>query len=109
MDFGDVVVATRDTDLVRLHQHVGVGEAGRRLEAVGGKLDQQPERILEIDRIHEAAILDAAVLDAALVEPRNSLQEGHPRHRERDMVDAADIGRRAPLDRGAAFIREDGD
>ena len=58
-----------------------MGEARRRLEAVGGELDQQAERILEIDRIDEAAILDAAVLDAALVEPGDRLQEGDARHR----------------------------
>jgi hypothetical protein len=43
----DVVVAPLHTELVRLEQHVGVGEAERRLEAVRGELDQEPERILE--------------------------------------------------------------
>jgi len=29
-------------------QHVGVRVARRRLEAIGGKLDEQPERVLEV-------------------------------------------------------------
>ena len=43
----DVVVAALDAQPVRLEQHVGVGVAGRRLEAVGGELDQQPERVVK--------------------------------------------------------------
>jgi hypothetical protein len=53
-----------------------VWPAGR-LEAVGRELDQQPERVAEVDRVHEAAVLDAAVLDPALVEPLDRLPE-HP-------------------------------
>ena len=92
---GDVVVAALDAELVRLEQHVGVGEAERRLEAVRRELDQQPERVLEVDRVHEAAVLDAAVLDPALVEPLHRLVEGRLRERERDVVHAAGVGRRA--------------
>src|SRR5215475_12614452 len=64
----DVVVAALDAEPVRLEQDVGVRVAERRLEAVRRELDQQPERILEVDRVHEAAVLDAAVTDIALVE-----------------------------------------
>src|ERR1700694_3257247 len=63
----DVVVAILRTDLVRLEQHIGVRVSGRWLKAVGGKLDEQPERVGEVDRVHEAPILDATVLDSALV------------------------------------------
>src|SRR4051794_6687272 len=75
MRLGNVVVAASDPQPVRLEQHVCVGEAERRLEAVRGELDREPERILEVDRVHEAAVLHAAVLDPALVEPRHRLAE----------------------------------
>src|SRR6185436_6057905 len=68
MDFGDVVIVARDPDAMRFHENVGMSETGGRLEAIGRKFDQQAERIGEIDRIHEAAVLDAAMLDAALVQ-----------------------------------------
>src|SRR3954466_6522937 len=58
---GDVVVAAFDAQLVGLQQHLRVRVRIRRLEAVGRELDQQAERVLEVDRVHEAAVLDAAV------------------------------------------------
>ena len=91
----DVVVAARDAQAVGLEQDRGVGRAGRRLEAVRGELDQQPERVGEVDRVHEAAVLDAAVLDAALVEPLDRLGERRLRDRERQVVHAARVHRRA--------------
>jgi hypothetical protein len=33
-----------------------VRDAGGRLEAVRGELDQEAERVLEVDRVHEAPI-----------------------------------------------------
>ena len=90
----DVVVAALDAEPVRLEQHLGVREAVRRLEAVRGQLDQQPERVLEVDRVHEAAILDAAVADAALVEPLDDLRERRLGEREGDVVDVAGLRRR---------------
>ncbi len=93
MDAADVVVAAGDADLVRLEQHVGVREPVRRLEPVRGELDQQPERVLEVDRVHEPAVLDAAVADPALIEPLDRLVEGRLRDREREVVDAARVGR----------------
>src|SRR3954468_20008500 len=71
----DAALAALDAQLVGLQEDVGVGGAVRRLEAVGGELDQQPERVGEVDRVHEAAVLDAAVADAALVEALDSLGE----------------------------------
>ena len=105
----DVVVAALDAQLVRLEQHVGVREAGGRLEAIRGELDQQPERVREVDRVHEAAVLDAAVLDAALVEPLDGLGERDLRDRERDVVHAAGIGRRAGRIGRPALVGEDRD
>src|SRR3954453_23468452 len=84
----DVVVAALDPELVRREQDVRVGVAVRRLEAVRGELDQQAERVLEVDRVHEAAVLDAAVADAPLVEPLDGLAEGGVRDREGEVVDA---------------------
>ncbi len=59
---GDVVIAALDAKLVRLEQNVRVGVAERRLEAIRGELDQEAERILEVDRVHEAAVFHAGVL-----------------------------------------------
>src|SRR5918995_5952909 len=82
---GDVVVASPDPDLVRLQQHVDVRVAERRLEAVRAELAQQAQRILEVDRVHEATVLDAAVTDRALVEPRHRLLERRLRDGEGDV------------------------
>ena len=106
---GDVVVAALDAELVRLEQHVGVRVAVRRLEAVRRELDQQAERVLEVDRVHEAAVLDAAVLDPALVEPLDRLAERRLREREGDVVHAAGLGRRPVRVGLALLVGEDGD
>src|SRR5215213_3288186 len=105
----DVVVAALHAQVMRPHQHVGVGVAGRRLEAIGGELDQQPERVLEVDRVHEAAVLGAAVADAALVEALDRLRERGLRDREGEVVDAPGVGRRAAAVALAPLVREDGD
>src|SRR5690242_14453514 len=44
----DVRVAAVHPQQVRLEQDVGVGQSGRRLETVGGKLDQQPQGVGEV-------------------------------------------------------------
>src|SRR5262249_10346175 len=62
----DVVVAALDAQLVRLEEDVGVRVAEGRLESIRGELDQEPERVVEVDRVHEAAVLDAAVADLPL-------------------------------------------
>src|SRR5829696_313889 len=101
----DVVVAALHAQVMRPHQHVGVGVAGRRLEAIGGELDQQPERVLEVDRVHEAAVLGAAVADAALVEALDRLRERGLRDREGEVVDAPGVGRRAAAVALAPLVR----
>jgi hypothetical protein len=53
--------------LMRLDEHLGMGRPGRGLEAIGGKFDQQAQRVLEVNRIHEAPVLDAAVGNAAFL------------------------------------------
>ncbi|MCY1234931.1 hypothetical protein D9M72_475300 [compost metagenome] len=79
------------------------------LEAIGGKLDQQPKRVLEIDRVHETAVLDAAVPDTSLVEPLHRLGEGRARNGKGDVVHTADL-RRGSLGIGlAVLVGEDGD
>src|SRR5215471_6622724 len=105
----DVVVAALDSELVRLEQDVRMPAAGRRLEAIRGELDQQAERILEVDRVHEAAVLDAAVADAALVQALDRLAERGLREREREVVHGADLGRRALRIGPPLLVREDGD
>ena len=109
MDLVDVVVLALDAQLVRLEQDVGVGEAGGRDEAVGGQLDQQPERVLEVDRVHETAVLDAAVLDPALVEALHRLVEAGRREGEGDVMDGAGIGRGALGIGLALLVGEDRD
>jgi hypothetical protein len=71
----DVMIIALDADLVRLEQDVRVCEPMGRLEAIRRELDQQSERILEVDRVHEAAVLDSTVRDAALVESLDHLRE----------------------------------
>ena len=89
MEFSDVAVAARDAQLVSLEQHVGVRAPERRLEPVRRQLDQEPERIGEIDRVEDAAILDAGVLDAAIVKTLDRLGEAGARYREGDVMDGA--------------------
>ena len=76
---------------MRLEQHVRVRVAGRGLEAIGRKLDQETQRIVEVDRVHEAAVLDARVLDPALVEAFDRLRERRLRDREREVVHEAGL------------------
>ena len=81
----------------------------RRLEAVRRQLDQQAERVVEVDRVHEAAVLDAAVLDAALVEALDRLAEGRLREREREVVHLARLALGLARRRRALLVGEDGD
>src|ERR1700751_190300 len=91
----DVVVPALDAEPVRLKEYLCVRTALGRLEAVRGELDQQAERVAEVDRVHEAAVLDAAVLDAALLQPLDRLREGRLREGEREVVHGARLpGRR---------------
>jgi hypothetical protein len=94
---------------VRFDQHVGMVAAERRLEFVAGKFDQQPERVLEIDRVEDLAVADAGVLDPACVEPFDRLHEHGARDVEGDVVDAAGVGRRAARIGLAVLAGEDGD
>src|SRR5579872_1619690 len=106
VDLIDVVVAAGDSDLVRLEQDIDVVVAGRRLEAIRRELDQETEGVLEIDRVHEAAVLDAAMPYPPLLEPLDGLVEARLRHRERDVVHASGIGGRALRIRRALVVRE---
>jgi hypothetical protein len=81
----------------------------RRLEAVRRELDQEPERVVEVDRVHEAAVLDAGMADAALVQALDRLVEGRLRDREGDVVHAADVGRGPARVGLPLLVREDGD
>jgi hypothetical protein len=105
----DVVVPAVHPDPVGLEQHVGVRISERGLEAVGRELDQQSERILEVDRVHEPAVLDSAVPDPALVEALDRLVEGRLRERERDVVHATLVGGRPRRVGRAVLVGEDGD
>src|SRR3954451_3780972 len=72
----DVVVPALGPDAMGLQQHVGVRVPERRLEAVRRQLDQQPQRVLEVDGVHEPAVLDPAVADPALLQALHRLVEG---------------------------------
>src|SRR5262245_3099846 len=92
-----------------LHQHVRMRISRRGLKLVGRKLEQQSEWILEVNRIHEAAVLHAAVLDLALIQPRDGLQESHARNRKGNVMDTSDIGWGPSCNRPSGFVGEDGD
>src|SRR3954454_25355530 len=51
----NVVVPLIDAQPVRLEEPVRMRVAERRLEPVRRELDQQAERVLEVDRVHEAS------------------------------------------------------
>ena len=109
MGLRDVVITARDAQLVRLEQHLGVRDAHRRLEPVRGELDREAERVVEVDRVHEASILDAAVRDPALVEPLGGEIEARLGDRQRDVVHAARVRRRAARIGRARLVGEDRD
>src|ERR1700733_570317 len=94
--------------LCAANKHVRVRVAGRRLEFVTGELDQEAERILEINRIHEHPIANGR-LDPARLEPPNGLHPDGARDVERDMMHTAYVGRRAAMHRLAVLSREHGD
>src|SRR5689334_18334790 len=68
-----------------------MGVARRRLEAIRRELDQQAQRVLEIDRVHESPVLDTAVPDTAFVETCHRLGEGGRRDREGKVVDTSHV------------------
>jgi hypothetical protein len=73
----DVVVAALDAKAVGPHEHVRRPEAFRRLELVAGELDLEPVCVLQVDRVHEAAVaLDE--LDAPFAQTGRRLREGGP-------------------------------
>src|SRR5262245_15667121 len=109
MNAVDVRVVPRDPELVRLEQHIGVRVADRRLEAVRGELDQQPERILEVDRVHEAAVLHPGVADPSFVKTLHRLRERRLGHGERDVMHDARLPRRRLLLGRPLLVREDRD
>jgi hypothetical protein len=109
MNFGDSLVTTSQTDLVSLEEHVGMTETMRRFESVGGELDEEAQRILEVDRIHEASVLDAAMLYLAFVEAGNRLCEGRARDSKRNVMHAPRLGRRTLRHGPAGLVREYGD
>jgi hypothetical protein len=106
VDRRDVVVVALHADPVRGEQDIGVGVTDGRLEPVGGQLDQQPEGVGEVDRVHEAAVLHAAVPDTALVQPLHGLGERGLGERKREVVHAAGVGRGALRVRRALLVGE---
>src|SRR5690348_11981720 len=109
MDLGDVGIATLYADPVRLEQHVRMSVPERRLESIGRKLDQQAQRIVEVDGVHEAAVLDAAVADPPLIQALDGLAERRLGEREGEVVNAAGVGADALRIRRPLLVREDGD
>src|SRR6185437_5307826 len=109
MNLCNVAIVARDTDLVSFHQHVRMRKAVRRFKPVAGKLDQEAHWIGEIDRIHEASVLDAAMGDPAFVQTLYCLREGGVRDRKGDMMHAAGLRRRPARVGLAALVGENGD
>ena len=92
-----------------LEQNICVAVTGGRFKAVAGQLNQQAERIFEINRIHKAAILVAAMVNAGFVEPFDGLAVGRLGDVEGNVVHAASLGWRATVISFAFLIAEDGD
>src|SRR3984957_18846785 len=108
MNFHDRAVAAGDAQIVRGEQDVGVRVARGRLELVTGELDQEPERILEVDRVHEHSVANGR-LDPARLEPLDGLCPDGARDVEGDVMHAAGVGRRTAMHRLAVLAREHGD
>jgi len=53
---GNVMSAALGSEAVSQHEHIDISESIRRLELVTRKLDSQTIRILQIERVHEAAV-----------------------------------------------------
>ena len=68
---------------------------------------EQAERVVEVDRVHEAAVLDARVPDPALVEALDGLVEGRLRQREREVLDVARLASTTRLGSGSrsSFVK----
>jgi hypothetical protein len=94
---------------VGLEQHVRVRMPDGRLEAIRRQLDQQPQRVAEIDGVHESAVLDSAVLDAPLVETFDRLAEHRVGEVERDVVDVAGVLGAGSCVGHSTLVREDRD
>ena len=67
MLIGDVVIAPFGANPVRLGQHLGVGSVGGWLKLVASQFHQQPQRVAEVDGVHEASVYFATVANIPLV------------------------------------------
>ena len=47
----------------------------RRFELIAGQFQELPQRITEVERIHEAAIDGTGIVDVTLAQPFNGLDE----------------------------------
>src|SRR6056297_930680 len=102
----DMSVAPGNADAVCLYHHIGMAAALWWFEPVGGKFDQQSQRILEVDRIHKAAVLWSGMRDPAGVKPLGNLPEACLTDVEGEMVHASRVRGGAPWVRLAGFIGE---
>ena len=65
--------------------------AERRLEPVRRELDEEAERVVEVDRVHEATVLDAGVADPPLVQPLHGAVKRRLRERRTQVVDVTRV------------------
>ncbi len=86
------MVAALNAKELRLHQHIDRAETLGGFELVARELDLQAVGIVEIDRIHEAAVA-LNEIDPALAQASGSLHERRPRDIERQVLHAPDLTR----------------
>jgi hypothetical protein len=60
----NMVVSARHPDAMRFDHHVGVAATFGWLKPIRGQFNPEPERIAEIDRVHEPAIDRTGMRDA---------------------------------------------
>src|SRR5208282_721987 len=94
---------------MRREQHVRARKAFGGVELPARQLDQEPERVLEIDGVEDHPVAHAGALYAARIQALNGLHEDGARNVEGHMMHTADVGRRATLDRLTVLAREHGD
>ena len=86
----DGVVASLDAETVGQGEDVAAGDAGGRLEGVGGEFEQQAVRVAEVEGVHEAAVDAAGVGEADGGQPFGGAVEGFAGGLVGDVVDGAD-------------------
>ena len=90
MILADGVIAPFDAQPVSQLEDRAPGDAGRRLERVGGQLQQEPVGIAKVERVHESAVDATGIRESQLFQPSRRAVERFAGNRVGDVVNVAD-------------------